>query len=73
MKKIHNIIYEEGILVKNRKICLTDSNLRNLTKKLVLQSQKNNLIKQLPEAFKDVPAREEIHKGKKEYFTDCKE
>lgn len=56
-----------------KKVDLNDLKLRKLAKNVVLQAQKKNLIKPILEAFKDIPATEEIHKGKKEYFINCKE
>lgn len=54
--------------MKKQKIDLKSSKLKNLTRDLVKESQRKGLIKPISAAFKDIPASDEIHKGKKEYF-----
>lgn len=54
--------------MKKQKIDLKNSNLKDLTRNLVKKAKKDNLIKPVSAAFKDIPASDEIHKGKKEYF-----
>lgn len=52
-----------------QKVDLKNPDLKNLSKKLIKEAQKKNLIKPISQAFKDIPAIDEIHKGKKEYFN----
>lgn len=56
--------------MKEKKVDLKNSNLKELTRNLIKKAQKKNLIKPLSQAFKDIPAIDEIHKGKKEYFYE---
>ena len=56
--------------MKKKKVDLKNSNMRELTRNLIKKAQKKNLVKPLSQAFKDIPAADEIHKGKKEYFYD---
>lgn len=56
--------------MKEKKVDLKNSNIKELTKNLVKKAQKKNLVKPISAAFKDIPASDEIHKGKKEYFND---
>lgn len=39
-------------------------------KELIAKAKSKNLIKSYTVAFKDFPVKEEVHKGKKEYY--CK-
>ncbi len=41
-----------------------------LVNDLTLKSKEINMIKPVKEAFKDISATMEVHKGKKEYFCD---
>ena len=54
--------------MKEQKVDLKNSKLKDLTRDLVKKAQKMNLIKPISAAFKDIPTSDEIHKGKKEYF-----
>ena len=56
--------------MRKQKDDLKNKRLRELTRNLVNRAQRKNLIKPIKEAFKDIPAVEEIHKGKKEYFDN---
>lgn len=56
--------------MREKKVDLKNSNMRELTRNLIKKAQKKNLVKPLSQAFKDIPAADEIHKGKKEYFYD---
>lgn len=55
--------------MKKQLIDLKSPKIKELAINLVKESQKKNLIKPISEAFKDIPAIDEIHKGKKEYFN----
>ena len=44
-----------------------------LVNDLTLKSKEINMIKPVKEAFKDISATMEVHKGKKEYFCDQRE
>ena len=44
--------------------------LKKMADKLILIAKKNNKIKNVQEAFKDVPVSKENHKGKVNYY--CK-
>lgn len=55
--------------MKKQQIDLKSPKLKKLTMDLVKESKKKNLIKPISDAFKDIPAVDEIHKGKKEYFN----
>ena len=55
--------------MKEQKLVLSSS-LKKEAKRITEKAKKRNLIKPLSEAFKDVPAKKEIHKGKTEnYFN----
>ena len=43
--------------------------IKKMAKKVTEKAKKRNLIKPLSNAFKDVPAKKEIHKGKIDYFN----
>lgn len=49
---------------------LKDSKILELVNSLTLTAKNKKLIKPVKEAFNDVPASKEIHKGKKEYYCD---
>lgn len=55
--------------MKEQKMVLRSSNIREMAKKTTEKAKKRNLIKPLSEAFKDVPAKKEIHKGNVNYFN----
>lgn len=55
--------------MKEQKAKLYSSNIREKAKRITEKAKKRNLIKPLNEAFKDVSAKEEIHKGKINYFN----
>lgn len=55
--------------MKKQKNDFKDFKLKDLTKGIILKSKERNLVKSISEAFKDIPAEDEIHKGKKEYFS----
>lgn len=50
--------------MKEQKIGLNSLELRNMANKVIEKAKKRKLIKPLSEAFKDVKAKDEIHKGK---------
>ncbi len=54
--------------MKEQKMVLNSSTIKDMAKKITEKAKKRNLIKPLSEAFKDVPAKQEIHKGKAHYF-----
>lgn len=44
--------------------------VKKITKEIVEKAKKNNLVKPVSQAFKDISVSTEIHKGKKEYFSN---
>ena len=57
------------MFMKEQKMVLSSSSIRDMAKKITGKAKKRNLIKPLSEAFKDVPAKKEIHKGNVNYFN----
>ena len=49
--------------MNDNKITFNSFELRTKVKELIETAKKNNLIKPLEEAFKDMPVKDEIHKG----------
>lgn len=56
--------------MKKQEINLKSSKMLGLVNDLTLKSKEINMIKPVKEAFKDISATMEVHKGKKEYFFD---
>ena len=56
--------------MKKQEINLKSSKMLGLVNDLTLKSKEINMIKPVKEAFKDISATMEVHKGKKEYFCD---
>lgn len=56
--------------MKKQEMNFANSDLLKLVNDLTLKAKEKNVIKPVKEAFKDIPATKEIHKGKKEYFYD---
>lgn len=54
----------------NKTVEFKDNNLKKAVKKLISIAKKENKIKPIAEAFKDVPTSKEDHKGKLSYY--CK-
>ena len=48
--------------MNDNKIAFNNTELRIKVKELIKTAKKNNLIKPLEEAFKDMPVKNEIHK-----------
>ena len=55
--------------MKEQKMVLNNSDIREMAKKITEKAKKKNLITPLSEAFKDIPAKKEVHKGKISYFN----
>lgn len=45
-------------------------NILNIVNNLTLKAKEKNVIKPVKEAFKNIPVTKEIHKGKKEYYSN---
>ena len=56
--------------MKKQEINLKSSKMLELVNDLTLKAKEINMIKPVKEAFKDMSATKEVHKGKKEYFCD---
>ena len=56
--------------MKKQEINLKSSKMLELVNNLTLKAKEKNMIKPVKEAFKDISATKEVHKGKKEYFCD---
>ena len=56
--------------MEKQEMNLKSSKILELVNSLTLRSQQKKMIKPVKEAFKDIPASKEVHKGKKEYFCD---
>ena len=56
--------------MKKQEINLKSSKMLELVNDLTLKAKEKNMIKPVKEAFKDISATKEVHKGKKEYFCD---
>ena len=52
----------------NKSIELKKKKLKNFSSNLINLAKKNNKVKPIQDAFKDVPTSEEDHKGKLSYF-----
>ena len=59
--------------MKKQEIYFKSSKMLGLVNDLTLKSKEINMIKPVKEAFKDISATKEVHKGKKEYFFDQRE
>ena len=59
--------------MKKQEIYFKSSKMLGLVNDLTLKSKEINMIKPVKEAFKDISATMEVHKGKKEYFFDQRE
>jgi len=54
--------------MKEQKMVLNSSDIKKMANAITEKAKERNLIKPLSEAFKDVPAKKEKHKGKTNYF-----
>ena len=59
--------------MKKQEIYFKSSKMLELVNDLTLKAKEINMIKPVKEAFKDISATMEVHKGKKEYFFDQRE
>ena len=56
--------------MNKQEIYFKSSKMLELVNNLNLKEKEKNMIKPVKEAFKDISATKEVHKGKKEYFCD---
>ncbi|MBQ8473040.1 MAG: hypothetical protein IJ501_06015 [Bacilli bacterium] len=55
--------------MKKVKLDFKSLEIKKKSKTIIDIDKKKNLIKPVSEAFKDIPAKEEIHKGESKYFN----
>lgn len=56
--------------MEKQEMNLKSSKILELVNSLTLRAKEKKMIKPVKEAFKDIPAAKEVHKGNKEYFCD---
>ena len=73
MRLVSNIeikLHKRRDNMNKQEIYFKSSKMLELVNDLTLKAKEINMIKPVKEAFKDISATKEVHKGKKEYFCD---